>query len=271
METRTRTGLSNSLSSLDHVDYGYEEHVPAPKSESEVHPEWSGRNYDDSPFETGDATEISQSSPSNNHECWSTVTFDLKEEDYPPMPAERQARKQRSFRRRGGAVHASLLKSAVMASMMEFDDSDDCETGSDTNTGIRNPCRRESCHSSISLQSLQDALRTETSPRKRARRGRRSKSEDNDEDDEDEDDNGNKNNNDVDDDNNVNEASHMFDTMRMSSAQKSVTSSSASSSGARKEPFKREPPARRVSRKTSYDSRVSDFDSEGTSSDDWAE
>jgi hypothetical protein len=223
MET-TRAELNESLSSLN-VDYGYEEHIPLPRSEFDPVECRSTA----SPFEAIDATEISESL--SHHEC-SAACFDLNEADYPPMPADRQARKQRSFKRRGGAVHASLLKSAVMASMAEYDSSDDVGSV---------PNRRGSCQSSISLQSLQDALRTDTSPRKRARRGRRM-GQDNEGDDDDD--------NDENDD--INEASNMFDTLRMSSGPTS----------ARKEPVRREPPARRVSRKTSYDSRVSDFDSE---------
>lgn len=237
METG-RAELNTSLSFVN-IDYGYEEHNPAPRSEFDG--EGVCRRCSVTPLDTIDATEISQS-PSH-HEC-STVTFDLKEEDYPPMPADRQARKQRSFSRRGGAVHSTLLKSAVLASMMEYDSSDD------GGHRVQN-YRRGSCQSSISLQSLQEALRTETmSPRKRARRGRPNmKSKDSaatmDSDDDDENDG-------------INEASNMFDTLRMSSS----NSNGQVSVSARKEPARREPPARRVSRKTSHDSRVSGFDSE---------
>jgi hypothetical protein len=207
-----------------------------------------------------DATEVSQS-PSH-HGC-STVTFDLFKEanDYPPMPADRQARKQRLFVRRGGAVHASLLKSAVMASMMDFDSGTDDEyTIGRRNNDIRHD-------SSISLQSLQDALRTETSPRKRARRRVRTNASE-DTEDEDEANNSNDSNTNIQSDHNnamdrsdaktesdINEASHLFDTMRMGGGTNNVPP-------VRKDSFKREPPPRRVSRKTSYDSRVSDFDSD---------
>jgi hypothetical protein len=266
------------------IDYGYEEHIPGPRSSDDsyggvelVHststefPSFNRRGSVGSPFteedddseddgDTGiDATEVSQS-PSH-HGC-STVTFDLFKEanDYPPMPADRQARKQRLFVRRGGAVHASLLKSAVMASMMDFDSGTDDEY---TIGRRNNDIRRDS---SISLQSLQDALRTETSPRKRARRRVRTNASE-DTEDEDEANNYHDSNPNVQIDQNamdrsdsktdsdVNEASHLFDTMRMGGGINNMPP-------VRKDSFKREPPPRRVSRKTSYDSRVSDFDSD---------
>jgi hypothetical protein len=237
---------------------------------------------------------------------------------YPPMPPDRQARKQRSFHRRGGEVHGALLKSAVMASMsLDFDDSAD--EGSDEKfpgaDGFRN-VRRESCQSSISLQSLQDALRSETSPRKRARRGQRRASFD-DDDTCDEDDNAATGNASVaNHSQDMMEASDLFVTMRVgngdgrnllrtsggsthlrtsggsthlrtsggsnhlrssgsshfrSSASSCGDFSAAASAVANSSPVpKREPPPRRVSRKTSYDSRVSDYDSD-LDSDDWDE
>jgi hypothetical protein len=220
---------------------------------------------------------------------------------YPPMPPDRQARKQRSFRRRGGELHGSLLKSAVMASMsLDFDDSNDEGDNENFPMGRFRNSRRESCHSSISLQSLQDALRSETSPRKRARRGQRRKSFDDDDD-------GNGNNgsfdnvttsttNDTKHGEDMMEASDLFVTMRVGgigrasgngggSIHKNRSSGTSSSRDNFQNSFsstisdfsanavaaaaaivhdtpKREPPPRRVSRKTSYDSRVSDYDSD---------
>lgn len=289
---RQRTVGSTSLRSSS-VDYGYEDHIPEPRSE--FHAFEYRRSETDSPVETAasiDASEISQSSPSQSYntegDCFSSspgggMTSDLlRIADYPPMPADRQARKQRSFRRRGGAVHASLLKSAVLASMsLEFDDSgEDNDNSGDgtTRNGIYRRGGVVSTTSAISLQSLQDALRAETSPRKRARRGRRTSEEaaqeddDEDEDDAADDNNNNKSNNnrinheddDGDDDasNDVDEASNMFDTLRMSGA--AITTAATAAVAV---PPRREPPARRVSRKTSYDSRVSDYDDSEEGSD----
>jgi hypothetical protein len=223
---------------------------------------------------------------------------------YPPMPADRQARKQRSFHRRGGEVHGALLKSAVMASMsLDLEDSnDEDETIPGGPHRFRN-VRRESCQSSISLQSLQDALRSETSPRKRARRGQRRASFDDDDD--------NlletayaSTSTDTNHSRDMAEASDLFDTMRVGSGENrslhrtsggsnhlrlsgssghlrssgsSHFRSSISSAGGAGDPSsvpsavpKREPPPRRVSRKTSYDSRVSDYDSD-FDPDDWDE
>ena len=222
---------------------------------------------------------------------------------YPPMPPDRQARKQRSFRRRGGEVHGALLKSAVMASMsFDFDDSNDeadQAAGGDTENfpmGRFRNTRRESCHSSISLQSLQDALRSESSPRKRARRGQRRKSFDDDDDEIITPETSNDKNDDA------IEASDLFVNMRVgvgransgaavnknrssgnsssrransgtstshfhSSISSSVSDFSANAAAVAAE-IVREAPPRRVSRKTSYDSRVSDYDSD-LDSDEW--
>ena len=148
---------------------------------------------------TGWSGDQQQESPPSQPFDDSTMTNDETSLD-PPMPPDRQARKQRSFRRRGGELHGALLKSAVMASMsFDYDDSNDEADeagGGDTEKfpmGRFRNARRESCQSSISLQSLQDALRSETSPRKRARRGQRRKSFDDDEDDHHQNNNGNEN------------------------------------------------------------------------------
>jgi hypothetical protein len=79
--------------------------------------------------------------------------------DYPPMPKERLARKQRSFGRRGGADHSALLKSAVLASL----DFTDCDSDDDAYGRPR--------RSSVATHS-DDGTQVEVqppSPRKRAR------------------------------------------------------------------------------------------------------
>ena len=175
--------------------------------------------------------------------------------------------------------------------------------------------RRESCQSSISLQSLQDALRSETSPRKRARRGQRRKSFDDDNDEEDEgvnlvknDVNNNRTaavstNKDMKQNDDTMEASDLFVNMRVGAGRTNGNSSihknrSSGNSGSRRAnsgatssshfhssisssvsdfsanaavaaaEIVREAPPRRVSRKTSYDSRASDYDSD-FDSDEW--
>ena len=229
-----------------------------------------------------------------------SMTNDDSSSLYPPMPPDRQARKQRSFRRRGGELHGALLKSAVMASMsFDYDDSNDEADG----TAFRN-ARRESCHSSISLQSLQDALRSETSPRKRARRGQRRKSfDDDDETHYTENDKATtiSTNNDANQNDDTIEASDLFVNMRVGTGRisgnssNSKTRSSGNSSGRRTNSgtshfhgsinscsfsdfnasadmvvaeIVREAPPRRVSRKKSYDSRASDYDSD-FDTDEW--
>lgn len=81
--------------------------------------------------------------------------------DCPPMPADRVARKNRPFSRRGGAGHGSLLKAAVLASMESNDESD---VSCDYRTP---PSRNSSGFSVLSLQSLADDA--SVSPRKRTR------------------------------------------------------------------------------------------------------
>jgi hypothetical protein len=79
-------------------------------------------------------------------------------QDYPPMPKERLARKQRSFGRRGGADHSALLKSAVLASL-EFNDGDSDEDA----------CGRPRRSSVASFATTSDDGKGPPSPRKRAR------------------------------------------------------------------------------------------------------
>lgn len=145
------------------------------------------------------------------------------------LPPERLARKQRHFSRRGGAGHSDLLRSAVMASMeINIDDDDGMELG----TGRQ---RRGS------LLSLQDSLAMgQISPRKRARlqtkgRGPATNSD-----------------RDAETDIEVAKASQLFLSMCKVEKDDEVKESG------RKEPV-RKPPPRRVSRRTSYDSRISDI------------
>ena len=98
MET-TRAELNESLWSLN-VDYGYEEHIPLPRSEFDP---VECRRSTASPFEAIDATEISESL--SHHEC-SAACFDLNEADYPPMPADRQV--ENSAPSRGAAEQCTL-------------------------------------------------------------------------------------------------------------------------------------------------------------------
>jgi len=240
----------------DEVDYGYEEHAPSPRASSDFFVLPSSKSLGAPPTRRGsyccpeqdqpglDATEVSHSPSSSSrdvitaaaafssshHHHHHGVTFSSQEptsselrsdDNYDPYYSPpASSHQKRRHNRRGGFVHGSLLRSAVMASM-ECPDVDD-----DTCAQQRNGYRQ---NSAISLQSLQDALRdtassVASSPRKRARKvpGR-----DNDDDD-------------------AQQLDTLLTAMRV------------------REPVppalpKREPPVRRVSRKTSYDSRISDF------------
>ena len=133
-------------------------------------------------------------------------------------------------------MHGALLRSAVMASM-ECPDEDDAP-----------PQGSYRQNSAISLQSLQDALRETSSlassPRKRARKVCRNRSN-----------NANFNNNTSDEDDA--QLGGLMDAMRV---QDMLVAPPAVP--------RREPPVRRVSRKTSYDSRISDF-SDWDEEDNW--
>ncbi|EEC44730.1 predicted protein [Phaeodactylum tricornutum CCAP 1055/1] len=136
----------------------------------------------------------------------------------PPMSPDRVARKQRSISRRGGACYATLLQSAVQASMSSFD-----PTGSDGETDALGT-------SFVSLGSmfLQDGP---ASPRKRVRRLQDKK----------------------DNEDAIEYASDLLGSLCVGPVDDASEETKASSSiGERK------PPVRRVSRRTSYDSRVSD-------------
>jgi hypothetical protein len=221
----------------DCVDYGYEPHEPYIYERScngQLQQLTTRSNSFGSDLSTSgefhiDTTEVTQS-PSQNHDYSSSYYDDMNNNDN--NEADRIARKQQhrqSFRRRNAAIHGDLLKSAVMASM----------------TDNEYP-RRGSVQSSISLQSLQDALRLEAiSPRKRARRVRRvSPHEDN--------------NNDEQCEAVIEQAGNLLsNTLRLGD-------SLAISVGPRAAPARREPPVRRVSRKTSVDSRVSAYDDDSS-------
>ena len=113
-------------------DYGYEECAPTGRDSPEIaSPKTAGMvRWDES-----------QSTSTSARPC--------------PMPADRLARKQRSFSRRGGVGHSQLLKSAVMAAMEAMDSEDESRAG-----------RRGS--PVIPAAALVD-LSALTSPRKRAR------------------------------------------------------------------------------------------------------
>lgn len=134
----------------DMVDYGYEDHKPSPKLQRSKKISHHKMMIP--------APHLLESTETSESHVTASPVF-LKESDFPPIPADRQARKQRSFHRRGGEGHGTLLRAAVMASMEDgIRDSDDDNGG-----------RQSSRNSSISLQSLQEALSETTSPRKRAR------------------------------------------------------------------------------------------------------
>lgn len=212
---------------------------------------------------------------------------------FTPLPPERMARKQRSFCRRDGQGHNSLLKSAVMAAMESNDDDDEFNGDPNNPFAFRN--RRNSCNSTnsgtVSIQSMQDTLRNscgDYSSRKRARRTART------------------NSNRVptttpEDAAAIQNASHLMESLCVGfksagsnhATTVSFPSSTVSSShseqhdtitgslmylangssfnenNSRKhESFFRSPPIRRVSRKKSYDAGISDdFDSEGNFTD----
>ena len=146
------------------------------------------------------------------------------------LPPDRLARKQRHFSRRGGAGHSDLLRSAVIASMEISQDISD-----DDGIGIGAGRQRRD-----SLTSLQDSVAMgHVSPRKRARlytkeKGSAINAAENDE-------------TDIE----VIKASQLFLSMCKVKRDAEVKESSS------KEPV-RKPPPRRVSRRTSYDSRISD-------------
>jgi hypothetical protein len=132
MNSNTDYDTDNDLGqSIDDL-YGYEEHILSPAL-----------------FTTTDAVLTVP--------CCTSPTA----QDYPPMPKERLARKQRSFGRRGGADHSALLKSAVLASL-EFNDYDSDEDA------VGRP-RRSSVASFATTSD--DGMHGPPSPRKRARFG----------------------------------------------------------------------------------------------------
>ena len=143
-----------------------------------------------------------------------------------PLPADRLARKQRLFLRRGGACHSSLLQSAVMACMSSPKD-DEGKPGF------------SSLDSAILTSSSGEAS---TSPRKRLRRTDKPKA--------------------VVDDKVVAGASVLLASLSMSPLDSSASSHHHDRMSS---DFKRAPPIRRVSRRKSYNSvasGASDYDDE---------
>ena len=146
-----------------------------------------------------------------------------------PLPADRLARKQRLFLRRGGACHSTLLQSAVMACMSSPKD-DEGKPGF------------SSLESSVSLLTSSSGETSATSPRKRLRRTDRPKA--------------------VVDDKVVAGASVLLASLSMSPLDGGGTSDHHQRSGP---DFKRAPPIRRVSLRKSYNSvasGASDYDEE---------
>lgn len=239
----------------DTVDYGYEEHAPSPRSvgsdffvlpgaqsglgappcrrssfcpneeAAQPQPDHTEVSGASSPSQSREVPLASSSSHHRHQHQHHGVTFSSQpsEQGYDPYyspPASNQ--QKRRHNRRGGFVHGSLLRSAVMASM-------ECPTEDDQPRPYRQ-------NSAISLQSLQDALRETSSlassPRKRARKV-------------------NRGSDDVEEENDADRQLHsLLTAMRVQDDQK-VPAVPAMP--------KRDPPVRRVSRKTSYDSRISDF------------
>lgn len=93
----------NEEPGIPDYDYGYEDCAPTdPCPETERVP---------TPLVHWNSEVVGQASVSLARPC--------------PMPADRLARKQRSFSRRGGVGHSQLLKSAVLAAMDALDSSED--------------------------------------------------------------------------------------------------------------------------------------------------
>jgi hypothetical protein len=126
------------------IDYGYEDHKPSPK-----------RHYDSKKIVSSSdlllaspcLLEVTESTASCGATDDSYSYPELNECDFPPIPADRQALKQRSFCRRGGEGHSSLLRAAVMASMdsqeEQGDSGDDAAaTATFPSSPSKRPCRR---------------------------------------------------------------------------------------------------------------------------------
>lgn len=144
-----------------------------------------------------------------------------------PLPADRLARKQRLFVRRGGACHSTLLQSAVMACMSSPKD----DEGKPGFTSL----------DSASLLTSSSGEGSTTSPRKRLRRTDKPKA--------------------MVDDNVVAGASVLLASLSMSPLDTSMGNHTSHHTG----DFKRAPPIRRVSRRKSYTSvasGASDYDDE---------
>ena len=150
-----------------------------------------------------------------------------------PLPADRLARKQRLFVRRGGACHSALLQSAVMACMSSPKD-DEGKPG----------------FSSLDAQLMTTSSGETSSPRKRLRRTDKPKS--------------------AVDENVIAGASVLLASLSMSPLDANSSSTRKTGPGSSHHDrfsgdFKRAPPVRRVSRRKSYTSvasGASDYDDE---------
>lgn len=157
-----------------------------------------------------------------------------------PLPADRLARKQRHFGRRGGACHSALLQSAVMACMSSPKEDDDKPAGFSSLDMITSSSSGE-----------QETGTSTSSPRKRLRRTDRPKR--------------------VTDESMIAGASVLLASLSMAPLDSGSTSTRGSSmmtsnhNERNSDDFKRQPPVRRVSRRKSYTSvasGASDYDEE---------
>ena len=269
---------------VDDVDYGYEEHTPSPRSVADNYLILiSDKSLGAPPCRSGSLTSTEEENPQHcleevsassfcptSHQVLLSTSMDRRNQHHSitfshqqqkpqqeaPPPSVQQSKAhvpqmhiydessycsqpaschnhKRRHNRRGGYVHGSLLRSAVLASMESSPDDEDQPR----------PYRQ---NSAISLQSLQDALRETSSlassPRKRARkvsrRRRSSCSSDHD---------GPHEQHAQREDNNNPELESMLNALRVQDPQAAALVAHP------------EPPMRRVSRKTSCDSRISDF------------
>lgn len=131
--------------------------------------------------------------------------------DFPPMSPDRAARKQRSISRRGGACYASLLQSAVQASMSSLGSSEDLEA---------------------MVPNFQEGP---TSPRKRVRRTGLKE-----------------------DDAAIAQTSTLLGNLYVDQFDEEEKDSPEPEAAEAPPSIDRKPPVRRVSRRTSYDSRATD-------------
>lgn len=179
--------------------YGYEEHIPSPNPP----PKFTLQR---------ERPSMMPGMPNAPLQSEEFVRF----ENIPPMSPDRAARKQRSISRRGGACYASLLQSAVQATMSSLE----IESAEESDAAVPN---------------FQESR---SSPRKRVRRS------------------GQRDDNDA----AIAQTSSLFGGLQVQAEEK-IDDQDAPESVAS---IDRKAPVRRVSRRTSYDSRAtadSDLDS----------